>query len=45
MLTNTEEAKEALNEMPPRSDEELDSVTLHNLALVNIDKDPDDSFK
>ncbi len=45
MLNNTEEAKEALNEMPPRSDEELDSVTLHNLALVNIDKDPDDSFK
>jgi tetratricopeptide repeat protein 30 len=45
MLNNTEEAKEALNEMPPRSDEELDSVTLHNLALVNIEKDPDDSFK
>jgi len=45
MLNNTDEAKEALNEMPPRSDEELDSVTLHNLALVNIEKDPDDSFK
>lgn len=45
MLNNIQEAKEALNEMPPRDDEELDSVTLHNLALVNIEKDPDDSFK
>lgn len=45
MLNNVQEAKEALNEMPYRSDEELDSVTLHNLALVNIEKDPDDSFK
>jgi tetratricopeptide repeat protein 30 len=45
MLNNIVEAREALNEMPPREDEELDSVTLHNLALVNIEKDPDDSFK
>lgn len=45
MLNNVQEAREALNEMPPRDDEELDSVTLHNLALVNIEKDPDDSFK
>lgn len=45
MLNNMQEAKDALNDMPPRDDEELDSVTLHNLALVYIDKDPDDSFK
>jgi tetratricopeptide repeat protein 30 len=45
MLNNVQEAKEALNEMPPREDEDLDSVTLHNLALVNIEKDADDSFK
>jgi len=44
-LNNLQEAKEALNEMPPRDEEELDIVTLHNLALVNIEKDPDDSFK
>ena len=44
-LGNAEDAKESLDEMPPREDEELDSVTLHNLALVNIEKDPDDSFK
>lgn len=45
MLSNIQEAKEALNDMPPRDDEELDTVTLHNMALVNIEKDPDDSFK
>ena len=44
-LGNNDDARECLNEMPPREDEELDSVTLHNLALVNIEKDPDDSFK
>ena len=44
-LSNIQEAKDSLNEMPPRDDEELDSVTLHNLALVNIENDPDDSFK
>ena len=31
--------------MPPREDEEIDSVTLHNLALVKIEKDIDDFFK
>ena len=45
MLKNVQAAKDALNDMPPREDSELDSVTLHNLALVEIEKDPDDSFK
>jgi tetratricopeptide repeat protein 30 len=45
MLKNVQAAKDALNDMPPREDNELDSVTLHNLALVEIEKDPDDSFK
>ena len=31
--------------MPPRSEEELDSVTLLNQALMNIDEDPNGSFK
>ncbi|KAG1671845.1 Tetratricopeptide repeat protein 30A [Nymphon striatum] len=30
-------AKDALTDMPPRSEEELDSVTLHNQALMNMD--------
>lgn len=45
MLSNFQEARDAMNEMPPRNEEELDTVTLHNLALVNIEKDPDGSFK
>jgi tetratricopeptide repeat protein 30 len=44
-LGNIQDAREALSEMPVREEEELDSVTLHNLALVCIEKDPDDSFK
>jgi tetratricopeptide repeat protein 30 len=31
--------------MPPRSEEELDSVSLMNQALMNIDEDPNGSFK
>eukprot|EP00698_Gefionella_okellyi_P013175 TRINITY_DN3593_c0_g1_i1.p1 TRINITY_DN3593_c0_g1~~TRINITY_DN3593_c0_g1_i1.p1 ORF type:complete len:652 (-),score=155.31 TRINITY_DN3593_c0_g1_i1:214-2169(-) len=42
---NFEQAKEALSDMPPRSEEELDPVTLHNQALMRIDDDPDASFR
>ena len=31
--------------MPPRSEGELDSVTLLNQALMNIDEDANGSFK
>lgn len=44
-LNNQDDAIESMKEMPPREEEELDSVTLHNLALVNIEVSPDDSFK
>uniref|UniRef100_A0A1I7Y4H1 Tetratricopeptide repeat protein 30 n=1 Tax=Steinernema glaseri TaxID=37863 RepID=A0A1I7Y4H1_9BILA len=30
--------------MPPRSEDELDPVTLHNQALVHIDSNPNESF-
>ena len=30
LLKNAEASKEALTDMPPRSEEELDAVTLHN---------------
>lgn len=36
---NLDAAREALNDMPPRAEEELDPVTLHNQALMNIDQD------
>ncbi|BBN19378.1 tetratricopeptide repeat protein 30 [Marchantia polymorpha subsp. ruderalis] len=43
--SNFEAAKEALDDMPPRSEEELDCVTLHNQALMNMDKDPTSGFR
>lgn len=43
-LKNVDAAREALTDMPPRSEEELDPVTLHNQALMNIDNKPTDGF-
>jgi len=31
--------------MPPRSEEELDAVTLHNQALINMDTKPSEGFE
>lgn len=42
---NIAAAKEALLDMPPRSEEELDPVTLHNQALMNMDSDPTVGFR
>lgn len=44
-LENADGGREALADMPPRSEEELDPVTLHNQALVNMEKDPNGGFK
>lgn len=44
-LQNLEQARDALSDMPPRSEDELDPVTLHNTALMKMDKDPDGGFK
>ncbi|KAI8915963.1 hypothetical protein EDD86DRAFT_185328 [Gorgonomyces haynaldii] len=38
-------AKEALLDMPPRQEHELDQVTLHNQALMNMDSDPAGGFE
>jgi hypothetical protein len=35
----------ALTDMPPRSDEELDPVTLHNRALMQMEEEPTEGFK
>lgn len=43
-LKNFTAAQEALTDMPPRSEEELDPVTLHNQALIGIDTNPGDGF-
>lgn len=44
-LKNIEAAREALSDMPPRHEYELDAVTLHNLALTSIDVKPTDGFE
>merc|ERR1719361_722669 len=44
-LKNMDNAKEALTDMPPRSEDELDAVTLHNQALMNMDSKPIEGFE
>ncbi|KAK9534531.1 hypothetical protein VZT92_006971 [Zoarces viviparus] len=44
-LKNVKGAQKALTDMPPRSEEELDPVTLHNQALVNMDTKPSEGFE
>jgi tetratricopeptide repeat protein 30 len=43
--SETTSAKEALTDMPPRNESELDPVTLHNQALIHADDDPTGAFK
>mmetsp|Transcript_4542 Transcript_4542/g.11650 ORF Transcript_4542/g.11650 Transcript_4542/m.11650 type:complete len:654 (+) Transcript_4542:121-2082(+) len=38
------EARDSLTDMPPRSEEELDPVTLHNTALINMEVDVNAGF-
>lgn len=44
-LKNYEAAQEALTDMPPRSETELDAVTLHNQALMNVENNPTSGFE
>uniref|UniRef100_A0AAY4CTM9 Tetratricopeptide repeat protein 30 n=1 Tax=Denticeps clupeoides TaxID=299321 RepID=A0AAY4CTM9_9TELE len=44
-LKKYDAAREALTDMPPRSEEELDPVTLHNQALMNMDSKPTEGFE
>ncbi|KAL1114906.1 hypothetical protein AAG570_007730, partial [Ranatra chinensis] len=39
-LNNLDAAKEALTDMPPRREEDIDPVTLHNQAILNMDEEP-----
>ncbi|KAH9372691.1 hypothetical protein HPB48_007782 [Haemaphysalis longicornis] len=39
-LSNPAAAREALTDMPPRAEHELDAVTLHNQALLEVDTQP-----
>lgn len=44
-IKNFAAAKEALVDMPPRGEDELDPVTLMNQALMNMEDDPQNGFK
>lgn len=44
-LKNFDAAREALTDMPPRGEEELDAVTLHNQALMNMETHPTQGFE
>ncbi|XP_071962158.1 intraflagellar transport protein 70A-like [Antedon mediterranea] len=44
-LKNLEAAQEALTDMPPRAEEEIDPVTLHNQALMNMETNPTQGFE
>ena len=44
-LKNYDAACEALTDMPPRSEEELDPCTLHNMALMNMPTRPTEGFE
>jgi tetratricopeptide repeat protein 30 len=37
-----EAAKDSMADMPPRSEGELDAVTLHNMALIHMDDNPNE---
>lgn len=43
-LFSVNSAREALTDMPPRWEEELDSMTLHNQALCSMDMSPTQGF-
>jgi len=45
MMKNTEAARDALNDMPPRDESELDAVTLHNQALTEMEEKPTEGFR
>jgi tetratricopeptide repeat protein 30 len=44
-MKNFDAAKEALSDMPPRAEEELDPVSLHNTALMSMEAEPSQGFR
>lgn len=44
-LKNYPGARDAMSDMPPRDEDELDPATLHNKALINMDNNPSEGFK
>ena len=44
-MKNYDAAREALSDMPPRGEDELDPVSLHNSALMHMEKEPAQGFR
>jgi tetratricopeptide repeat protein 30 len=44
-MKSLDAARDALNDMPPRDESELDPVTLHNQALMEMDEKPTEGFR
>lgn len=44
-MKNTKGSIDALLDMPPRIEEELDPVSLHNFGLMNMESQPNQGFK
>lgn len=44
-MKNISAGKEAIIDMPPRNDDEIDPVTLHNKALIWMEENPQEGFK
>ena len=38
-------AREALTDMPPRGESELDPISLHNIGIMNMDEEPSSGFE
>lgn len=45
MILVDQAAREALTDMPPRNENELDTITLHNLAIMNMEEDASGGFE
>ncbi|KAK2964794.1 putative Tetratricopeptide repeat protein 30B [Blattamonas nauphoetae] len=44
-LKEYDKAQDAMLEMPEREEHDLDSVTLHNTAVMSVEQDPDDAIE
>lgn len=40
-----ESAKKSMNDLPPRNEDELDAISLHNNAILNIKPNPLETLK
>merc|ERR1719160_846400 len=45
LMKDQDAARDALNDMPPRDEAELDVVTLHNQGLMEMEDKPTDGFR